>query len=115
MNLASYMAMTVTPLSAYTPPCEQRQAEVQKRKAFNWKRNTGNANVAKQDQAIASYRAVMGTEWVKTRTIEDRLGYTRSSSLETLMKWRKEGLVARRPVGGGRLIPRVGYEWRFVR
>ena len=75
-------------------------------------RNCKAANKARHEQAVARYKAVMGTEWVKTSTIEARLGVCRTACTGSLKHYLSIDLIEQRPVGGT-YIRRRGYEWRF--
>jgi hypothetical protein len=74
--------------------------------------NTGEANKARHEQAVAKYKAVMGSEWVKTSTIESRLGVCRTACTGSLNHYLDLELLERRPVGET-YVRRRGYEWRF--
>lgn len=74
--------------------------------------NTGAANRARHEQAVARYKKVMGKGWVKTSTIEARLGVGRTFCTGTLNHYLDLELIERRPVGET-YIRRRGYEWRF--
>lgn len=73
-----------------------------------------NANLAKQAAALARYRAVCQDEWTSTRTIENRLGFTRSTALPTLRAYEAKGLIVCRPIGGRPYNRRSGLEWRWT-
>lgn len=75
-------------------------------------RNCKAANEARHEQAVARYKAVMGDEWVKTSTIEARLGVGRTFCTGTLNHYLDLELIERRPVGET-YIRRRGYEWRW--
>ena len=75
-------------------------------------RNCKAANKARHDQAVARYKKVMGTEWVKTSTIESRLGVCRTACTGSLNHYLDLELLERRPVGET-YIRRRGYEWRW--
>lgn len=72
-----------------------------------------NANDARHKRAVERYKAVMGTDWVRTKVIESRLGYVQSACYDALNSYLKLGIIERRPVGGGVFIRIKGYEWRW--
>ena len=74
--------------------------------------NTGEANKARHEQAVARYKAVMGSEWVKTSTIEARRGIHRTACTDALKHYLELELIERRPVGGT-YVRTKGYEWRW--
>ena len=86
--------------------------EAPKRVVSQHKRDTSKANELKHAQSLAKYKAVIGDKWTGTRTIENRLGYTRSSSLATLRQYEAQGEIECRPAGGAPFNRRSGYEWR---
>ena len=75
-------------------------------------RNCAAANKARHDQAVARYKAVMGTDWVRTAVIESRRGVARAACYDALNSYEALGLVEKRPVGGT-FVRIKGYEWRF--
>ena len=91
---------------AFAPPPKPKQATPVRI------RNMAAANKAKHEKAVARYRAAMGSEWVRTPTIEARLGLCRTACYETLMTYLKMGLMERRPVGEV-YVKNKGHEWRF--
>ena len=91
---------------AFAPPPKTKQATPVRI------RNMAAANKARHEKAVARYRAVMGSEWVPTPTIEARLGMSRTACYETLMTYLKLGLMERRPVGEA-YVKNKGHEWRF--
>ena len=108
MNLATLLAMEVTPLSKVVIQPEPR--------AVKSRKNTGPANDARHAAAVAKYRAVMGGEWVPTWVIESELGLGPGCALPNLHKWEKLNLVEKKsasPDGAFRRYP--GYVWRFVK
>lgn len=63
-------------------------------------------------RAQLRYREAMGTEWLKTREIERRLGMNRSTAYKNLDKWFAQGIVEKRDV-----LPKTassGHEWKWV-
>lgn len=116
MNVAAYLSRPVTPLSDWIPPCEKAKKDKAKsrQQAFSHK-NCKDANAAKHNQAADRYRSAMNGEWCSTRTIENRLGMSRSSCMPNLNKWLEMGLLEKRTVGGDDNWNRMkGFEWRFV-
>jgi len=113
--LIDILYTTVTPLHDRPPNDNFEVKPIKKHpKTFKWNRNTENANVKRREDSIKRYKAVMGTEWVKTRVIERRLGYSRSTSNEVLNKWLLDGRVERRNAKNTvEFKRRDGYEWRF--
>ena len=67
----------------------------------------------RREETVRRYREVMGDEWVATREIEYRLGYSRSTSLKLLKEWEGCGWVDKRPVGGKGYQRHIGFEWRW--
>ena len=92
--------------AAFAPPPKAKKATTVRI------RNMAAANKARHEKAVARYRAVMGSEWVHTPTIEARLGLSRTACYETLMTYLKMGLMERRPVGEV-YVKNKGHEWRF--
>lgn len=74
--------------------------------------NTGAANKARHEQAVARYKVVMGSEWVKTSVIEARRGIHRTACTDALKHYLELELIERRPVGGT-FVRTKGYEWRW--
>lgn len=89
------------------------RAEAPKRTAPQHKRNTNKANEVKHAEALAAYKKAIGEGWAGTRTIENRLGYSRSSSLATLRRYEAQGEIECRPAGGLPYNRRSGFEWRW--
>lgn len=119
LSFSSMLGMSVTPLSKVKPMDDfiGKPASKKYKSPFKWDRNTANKNVSKREQAIERYRKVMGNDWVKTRTIEKRLGFSRSVAFESLKRWLKAGgIVERRNAGDSfRFSRREGHEWRFIK
>ena len=90
----------------FAPPPKPKQLNMVR------SRNCAAANKARHDQAVARYKAVMGTEWVRTVVIESRRGAARAACYDALNSYEALGLVEKRPVGGT-LVKNKGYEWRF--
>ena len=112
MNLAQMLQQEVVPLSERSPACQVRQKKAQADKVKV--KRCLDANIAKREQAIARYKAVMRDEWTPTRTIETRLGMERSSCLGNLNKWESMGLIVSRKAGEpGKWNRAKGYEWRW--
>lgn len=116
MNLAAYMSRPVQSLADRVPPCKNLQKEKQKMPQGFAHGNCVAANVAKREQAIARYKVAMAGEWCSTRTIENRLGMSRSSCTPNLNKWLGLELLEKREVGGDTNWNRMkGFEWRFAK
>lgn len=94
---AQMLAMTVTPLYGQKEGVEKRSGSKR-----CWE--------IVMKKAEAKYRAVMGTEWVKTHDIESRLGVARGSVRYYLLDRMREGKVERRNIGRHN---REGFEWRW--
>lgn len=104
MNFATMLQATVTPLTEHKPESRRQPSR------------TNEADPINQEDALAKYRAAWrGEEWVKTTTIESRLGYAASSARNTLKRWEKQGLVESRKVLGenGKHKRSLGIEWRW--
>ena len=97
------VALKAKPVEA---PCKPRGG--------NPKPNHVIANNAKIEAARKRYKAVMGDEWVATKTIESRLGRGRGTVYETLTKFVARGELMRRPLDGKPYRKRGGYEWKWV-
>lgn len=116
MNLAAYLQMKVKTLDEYTPACQQRQKEQERKKAKKLDRNCENANRAKHAQAVERYREAMRGTWATTHELETRLGMGRATCGPNLRKWEEMGLVERRKVGPpDKWNRRKGYEWRWMK
>lgn len=78
-----------------------------------WTRpNLLKGNGARASKAKTHYKKFL-TDWVKTSTLETRMGYASNSCNMTLKKLLSEGVVERRPVGEV-FSRKTGYEWRWV-
>ena len=74
--------------------------------------NLLKGNGVRANNAKTHYKKFL-TDWVKTSTLEARMGYATNSCTMTLKKLLSEGLVERRPVGEV-FSRKTGYEWRWV-
>lgn len=114
MNLSNYLQMSVTPLSEYIPERKHRpMPEKRKHPVRTGPKKTRAENGADvRATAIVRYKAVMGSDWITTRTIDLALGRVDGGSVRILKKWMECGLVERRPVGDT-YLQSTGYEWRM--
>ena len=97
-----------------SPPLKSEPAEQPlKPRRGNPKPNHQLANEAKIEAARKRYKAVMGDEWVATKTIESRLGRGRGTVYETLTRFVARGELTRRPLDGKPYRKRGGYEWKW--
>jgi hypothetical protein len=105
MNLSDYLQMSVTPLADYVP-----ERKVRKTKP---KRISPNTLDSRRDQAIARYRSVMGSEWMKAGEVDKRLGRVNGSD-RIMRKWIHLGIVEKRNFGGAETYNnQQGFEWRM--
>lgn len=112
MNFAQMLQQPVTPLSR-TKPCEEIRKQNPALRELRL-RLAQNANEAKKRKAMEKYKAHM-QDWIRTRTLENRLGVTRSCCQPILTKWLEQGLVERRKFGPADQWGRSkGYEWRWI-
>ena len=84
------------------------------------KRASGNiktckaANLARHNQAVERYKAVMqGKGWLRSNQIASLLGLVPSACHDSLKHYHELGLVVRQAVGEHYVKSR-GYEWRWV-
>lgn len=74
MNFAQMLMQKVTPLGT-NPEQKDVPPTVKLSRTESQKEAMKVAQIARHARAIRRYKAVMGDEWVKTPTIEKRLGY----------------------------------------
>ena len=98
-------------VAATAPRAEQPSRQKAAPRAVD--KNCNAANEAKHARTVAKYREVMGDDWVDTRTIEKRLGYSAGSVFSTLDAWAAMRIVERRPRQNKPYNRRAGWEWRF--
>lgn len=98
MRLAQMLMMDVKPL----PDTRQN----------TWKRDTKTANKVVRGAAIKRYMKAIGTEWVSTCGVSDRLGLGRQSVFKQLVLYYEMDILERRPLGGKSFSARRGWEWR---
>ena len=103
MNFAQMLAMDVKPL----PDSLGRE-----KKKKDWERSTKEMQQAKHTKTVEKYCEAIGTVWVKTADIADRLGMDRTSIFTRLVEYHKKGILDRRPLGGKPYNHHTGWEWR---
>ena len=108
MDLIQQLYTTVTPLRDVVVVDEHRRT-----------RHDNTTTVAvevRHQQTVTKYRNAMGSDWVSTKTITDRLGYGRYAIYDTLHSWETLKILERRKVGGEKgWSMKRGYEWRFIK
>jgi hypothetical protein len=95
------------------PPTVAPKVRVEAPKKATSRNYTGQlkaANVAKTTKSQERYREALGENWVSTEQLEVKLKYYRSSILDTLRKYEREGLVGRRSTGKTNAL-----EWRWIK
>lgn len=106
MNLLEMLVAANKPL--------QKTSQGHPKRSGNPNPDTKMACKAKHDYAMEKYRTAMGSDWVTTKQIADRLGYAGAASCHgTLADYERAGLIERRHAGPGEWNRRKGYEWRW--
>jgi hypothetical protein len=103
MNFAQMLAMDVKPQPPTRPPQGKKGEPT---------RNTATAIEQHTLQTQEAYKAIM-EDWAGTKKIQDRLGLAAGSIFATLERYRKAGLVERRPYQNLPYNQRSGWEWRW--
>ena len=102
MNFAQMLAMDVKPL----PDTLGRE------KTKDWERDFKTMQKVKHTKTVEKYCEAIGTAWVKTADVADRLGMDRTSIFTRLVEYHKKGILDRRPLGGKPYNHHTGWEWR---
>jgi hypothetical protein len=101
MRFAQMLAMDVKPRAAM--PSEKK----------SW-RDPTVMHIARHTNAVEKYRRAIGSEWLKTVEIAERLGMSRMSIFKQLVRYTALGILERRPVSDT-YNHHTGWEWRVAK